>query len=55
MTFFKKELNNKKVKGFMAKVCVFNYAYKSLLILTISNKVGAPGAPKLCGGKVKPD
>ena len=45
VTFFKNPLNNQKVKCFMTNVCLFNYAYKSLLILTISNQVGAPGPP----------
>ena len=45
VTFFKNPLNNQKVKCFMTNVCLFNYAYKSLLILTISNQVGAPGGP----------
>ena len=42
---FQKSIENHKVYLFITKKCLFNYAYKSLLILTSENQLGAPGAP----------
>ena len=41
----KDQLKKQKVKCFITKVCLFNYAYKRLVILTIKNQLGAPGTP----------
>ena len=51
---FKDPLKKQKVDLFIAKVCLFNYAYKTLLILTIEPRV-APRPPLHIWNTIKPN